>query len=75
VAEPILDQIESAIQARLAAIVGDGGLTYWFTPDKVLRHIFEERCLNRASAPSTSSTRLAAPRRRRRATAVRRWTS
>jgi hypothetical protein len=35
--ESISERIAAALQARLAGIVGDGGVTYWYTPDRVLR--------------------------------------
>jgi hypothetical protein len=37
VPESIPEQITVAIVNKLAAIAGDGGATYWFTPTKVVR--------------------------------------
>ena len=39
-AESIAEQIAAALQTSLAAIVGDGGATYWYTPSVVLRVSF-----------------------------------
>lgn len=36
-AESIHHQIAEALKTRLSAIVGDGGTTYWYTPDRVVR--------------------------------------
>lgn len=36
-AEPVHEQIAAAIRTRLLTIVGDGGTTYWYTPDAVVR--------------------------------------
>lgn len=35
-AEPVAEQIASALKTALLAIVEDGGTTYWYTPDAVL---------------------------------------
>jgi hypothetical protein len=37
VAEPVHEQISAALRTRLLAIVEDGGATYWYTPDAVVR--------------------------------------
>jgi len=37
VAEPVHEQISAAIRTRLLTIVADGGATYWYTPDAVVR--------------------------------------
>lgn len=44
-AESIHWQIVEAIRAKLAAIAGDGGATYWYTPTHVLRVSSWERML------------------------------
>lgn len=36
-AEPVHEQISAAIRTRLLTIVEDGGTTYWYTPDAVVR--------------------------------------
>lgn len=36
-AEPVHEQISAAIRTRLLTIVADGGATYWYTPDAVVR--------------------------------------
>jgi len=36
-AEPVHEQISAAIRTRLLTIVADGGTTYWYTPDAVVR--------------------------------------
>ncbi len=36
-AESIAEQIAAALQAKLATIVGDAGVTYWYTPAYVAR--------------------------------------
>lgn len=36
-AESVHHRIAEAIKARLAAIVGDNGATYWYSPDRVVR--------------------------------------
>jgi hypothetical protein len=49
VAESIHEQIAAAIQTSLAAIVSDGGTTYWYTPGAVVRTLWfsdEEGDLN-----------------------------
>jgi hypothetical protein len=47
VAEPKDDQILDALKAHLEGISEDGGATYWYTPDAVLREPdFTEECLN-----------------------------
>jgi hypothetical protein len=41
------EQIEEAIKSRLASIVGDSGVNWWFTPDRVIRYpAFTEQCLD-----------------------------
>lgn len=35
--EPVHEQISAAIRTRLLTIVADGGTTYWYTPDAVVR--------------------------------------
>jgi hypothetical protein len=37
VAESLHHQIAEALKARFAAIVGDNGTTYWYSPDRVVR--------------------------------------
>jgi hypothetical protein len=45
--EPIAEQIAVRVQELLAAIVGDGGATYWFTPTTVARFAgFTSACLD-----------------------------
>lgn len=39
-AESIAEQVAAALKTALAGIVGDGGTTYWYTPDKVVRVSF-----------------------------------
>jgi hypothetical protein len=47
VAESVHEQVLAALQAHLAGIVGDGGATYWYTPDRVLRPAaFHGACLD-----------------------------
>lgn len=36
-AEPLHEQISAAIRTRLLTIEADGGATYWYTPDAVVR--------------------------------------
>jgi hypothetical protein len=46
------EQIADAVVAKLAAIVGDGGETYWFTPGAVVRaHVVASSMLNPAIDP------------------------
>lgn len=35
--ESIIEQIQAKVKTELAAIVGDAGVNYWYTPDKVTR--------------------------------------
>lgn len=49
-AESIHYQVLEAIQSRLAAIAGDGGSTYWYTPDKTVRCTVYDRLLADPSA-------------------------
>ena len=46
-AEARHEQIIVALKAALAGIVADGGTTYWYTPDRVLRApAFSQMCLD-----------------------------
>lgn len=46
-AESIHEQLIVALAAHLAGIVGDGGATYWYTPDRVVRTpTFHSACLD-----------------------------
>lgn len=46
-AESIHEQIVAALKTLLEGIVGDGGATYWYTPDRVLRRpAFTENILD-----------------------------
>jgi hypothetical protein len=47
VSEAIHEQLVAAAQTLLQGIVGDGGVTYWYTPDRVLRApAFHAGCLD-----------------------------
>ena len=46
-AEPRPEQIAAAIRTKLEEISGDGGATYWYTPDRVIRsHAVTDRLLD-----------------------------
>ena len=41
-AEGLVEQFQAKVAAELASIVGDGGSTYWYTPDSVRRAEFND---------------------------------
>jgi hypothetical protein len=52
------EQIEESIIVRLASIVSDGGVNWWFTPDRVIRYpAWTEACLD----PSLTTVYVLSP--------------
>jgi hypothetical protein len=45
--EPMVEQIEAALEASLAGIVGDSGANYWYTPSAAVRFAdLTDQCLD-----------------------------
>lgn len=54
-ADSVYEQIVAAVKASIAAIIGDSGATYWYTPHKVIRwHALTEECLDASAGDSAT---------------------
>lgn len=69
-AESIHYQIAEALKARLAAITGDLGATYWYTPDRVVRVQTYDRLVADPTVGMVYALRAGEERHREEATQV-----